>query len=469
MKKTLFLLSCLIAVDGYPSENWPMFRGPNASGVSDTARPPLKFGPDENVSWKVEVPSSPSSPCIWGERLFLTTFADGKLETRCYSSNNGKLLWSRPVPTDKLEEFMPSEGSPASSTPATDGKRIVSYFGSCGLVCYALDGREIWRHPLPVVETDGGFGSGTSPLIAGNLVILNRDQARNSALLAVDLETGRKVWQTARPEARTSYGTPIVWANNGTPEVVMPGALLLKGYDLATGEERWSVSRVPHVGCTTPVLGDGLLFFGGWAPGKGDSPWPSWKDFAGKYDKNGDGNITPDELEPAMRAFHKAIDSDHDGRVTEKDFEWLNSYMAKGENVLVAVKPGGRGEITDSHAAWKANRGLPYVPSPLFYRGRVYLVKDGGMVSCFDAKSGTPYYTQERLDAVGNYYASPVAADGHIYVASLDGKVTVFKAGGERPEMLHQTEFHERIAATPALVGPRLYLRTQTKLYALGK
>jgi outer membrane protein assembly factor BamB len=298
---------------------------------------------------------------------------------------------------------------------------------------------------------------------------LNRDQARDSSLLAVNLKTGRKAWETARPEARTSYGTPIVWANNGNNEVVMPGALWLKGYDLTTGEERWSVSRVSHVGCTTPVLGDGLLFFAGWGPGKADSPWPSWKDFAAKYDKNGDGNITPDELEPAMRGFHKAIDTDHDGRLTEKDFDLLAGYMAKGENVLVAVKAGGRGDITGSHTAWRATRGLPYVPSPLFYQDRVYLLKDGGMVSCFDAKSGTAVYTQERLGAVGNYYASLVAADGRIYAAAADGKVTVFKAGGEKPEVLHQTDFHERIAATPALVGPRLYLRTQTKLYALGK
>jgi len=249
---------------------------------------------------------------------------------------------------------------------------------------------------------------------------------------------------------------------------VTPGSLLLKGYDVASGEERWSVSRVPHAGCTTPVLGDGLLFYAGWAPGKGDSPFPSWKDFSAKNDKNGDGSVTPDELEPAMRGFHKAIDTDHDGRVTEKDFELLNSFMAKGENVLVAVKSGGRGEITESHVVWKATRGLPYVPSPLFHQGRVYLLKDGGMVSSFDAKNGTPFYEQERLGAIGNYYASPVAADGRIYAASLDGKVTVFKAGGAKPEVLHQADFHERIAATPALVGQRLYLRTQTKLYAFG-
>src|SRR6185436_3571358 len=140
MKLMFSLLVCLIAVAGRTSENWPMFRGPNGSGVSDNARPPLKFCPDENVLWKVEVPASPSSPCVWGDRIFLTTFAEGKLETRSYSGKDGKLLWTRAAPAEKLEDFMPSEGSPAAATPATDGKRVVSYFGSFGLVCHDMDG-----------------------------------------------------------------------------------------------------------------------------------------------------------------------------------------------------------------------------------------------------------------------------------------------------------------------------------------
>src|SRR6266852_1705704 len=122
MKQIFRLLVCLIAVDGHASENWPMFRGPNGSGVSATARPPLKFGPDENVSWNVEVPSSPSSPCVWGERIFLTTFADSKLETRCYSSNNGKLLWTRAVPSDKLEAFQKERMSSSPSSPVAAGR-----------------------------------------------------------------------------------------------------------------------------------------------------------------------------------------------------------------------------------------------------------------------------------------------------------------------------------------------------------
>jgi outer membrane protein assembly factor BamB len=143
--------------------------------------------------------------------------------------------------------------------------------------------------------------------------------------------------------------------------------------------------------------------------------------------------------------------------------------MAKGENVLVAVKPGGKGVLTESQIAWKQTRGLPYVPSPLFYKDSVYIVRDGGIISSYDAKTGQPHYQQERLDAIGNYYASPVAADGRVYVVSLNGKVTVLAAGGEMPKILHRADFGERISATPALVGKALYLRTATALYAFGK
>ena len=144
----------------------------------------------------------------------------------------------------------------------------------------------------------------------------------------------------------------------------------------------------------------------------------------------------------------------------------LLEHNARGDNVLLAVKPGGHGNITQSHVAWSFKKGLPYVPSPLFYDGRLYLIKDGGMISSFDAKTGNPFYTMERIEAIGTYYASPVAADGRIYAASLDGKLTVVKAGGAKPEILHQADFGERIAATPALVGNTLYLRTASKLYA---
>jgi outer membrane protein assembly factor BamB len=449
---------------------WPQFRGPNAAGVSESANPPVEFGPGTNQLWKISVPPGASSPCVWRDWIFLTAFDGGKLQTICYSRSDGKLLWKHDAPAESIEEYNPDEGSPAASTPATDGRRVVCYFGSCGLICYDAKGKELWRHTLPVAQTAGGFGSGTSPVLADGLAIVNRDQAKDCSLLAVDLKTGKKVWEAQRPDVSQSFGTPIFWRNGGADEVVMSGSFKLKGYDLKTGAERWSLDRVASFTCTTPVLGDGLLFFAAWAPGKEPGSYPTWEYLAQAADKNHDGVITPDEAKAAgFGSFFKAFDANGDGKITADDIEVLKAKLAKGENVLVAVKPGGHGELSDGNVAWKQTSGLPYVPSPLYYRGRVYLVRDGGMVSCFDAKTGAPFYTKERLDAVGNYYASPVAADGRIYFVSLNGHVSVVAAGGEQPKVLNHADFGERICATPALVEKTLYLRTASALFAFGK
>src|SRR5678816_2075011 len=172
-----------------------------------------------------------------------------------------------------------------------------------------------------------------------------------------------------------------------------------------------------------------------------------------------------DRFDADNRDFARGMDFDHDGKISKADYDQLAARNARGENVLVALKPGGTGDISETHLAWKFTRGLPYVPSPLLYEKRVYLMRDG-MVTSLDAESGSAFYTQERIQANGNYYASPVAADGRIYFVSQPGKLTVIKAGGDAPEILHQTDFNERVFATPVLVGRNLYLRTETKLYA---
>jgi outer membrane protein assembly factor BamB len=464
-----FLLISVAAVYGSgagATRNWPQFRGPNGSGVAEKTKPPIKIGPTNGVLWQIEVPWSPSSPSIWADRIFLSTYVDGELQTRCYDRRKGGQLWSRGVKADKLETFHSTEGSPAAATPATDGDRVVSYFGSFGLICYDLTGKELWKHPMPMALSGGSFGSGTSPIIAGNLVILNRDQHENSSLIAVDLRTGKKAWETPRPDAKGSFGTPIIWHNDRVDQVVTPGSVRLHGYELKTGKELWKLESVTAFACTTPVVGDGLLFYAGWSPGKADSPWPNWPSFLEKNDKNKDGDISFDEFDPGMREFARGMDSNRDGKVTKEDWDLMQAHTAKGANVVLAVKPGGQGDISKSHVAWTYDRGLPYVPSPLFYEGRLYFIKDGGMMSSLDAKTGNAFYTQERINAIGSYYSSPVAADGRIYVASLPGKLSVVKAGGEKPEILHQADFKERIFATPALVGNNLYLRTAKHLWA---
>jgi outer membrane protein assembly factor BamB len=468
MKPVLVALALNLIVNAAAAPAWPQFRGPNATGVAEDSKPPEKFGPAENVLWQIDLPYSPSSPCIWGDHIFVATFDQEKLQVRDYRRSDGENRWARGFTVPALEEYNKTEGSPAASTPVTDGRVVVTYFGSMGLVCQNMNGTVVWTAPMPAARTAGAFGSGTSPIIHSNKVILNRDIQGNSAILAFDLSSGKKLWETARPGAFTSYSTPAIWNQGSRTDILVAGSMILKAYNVDTGAERWSMRGLPASTCTTPVVTADMIYFAGWSPGKSDSPWPGWQSVADQHDKNKDGKITAEELKEDERATFLSFDQDNDGVITSKDWEQLGSYIQKGENALLAIKPGGEGDVSEKNVAWKATRGLPYVASPLFYRGNVYTVKDGGMLSCFDAKTGEVRYEQERLDAQGNYYASPVAADGRIFVASVNGRVTVVKAGGEKPEIFHKADFGERIAATMAIVEDKIYLRTQTKLYAFG-
>ena len=465
----LFFLTGAVCGARAAAGSWPGFRGINRSGVGEDCTPPIKFGTNESVAWKVTVPFSPSSPCISGESVFITTFADGELQTRCYQKRDGKLLWTRGIKPAELEAYHRTESSPAASTPSTDGERVVTYYGSFGLVCYDFRGTELWRHPLPVALSLGNYGTAICPLIAGNLVIISRDRDDASSLLAVDLKTGDKAWETSRADSYGSFGSPILWQNKDRAEVVVPGSIKLKAYSLANGKEDWSYQGVTAFACTTPVVGDGVLFWAAWSDGKSDAPMPTWDKFLQEHDKNKDGIVSLDEFDEKSRDYYRGYDVNHDGKIDQGDWDRITAEVKKGENVAFAVKPGASGKLGASDLAWTATKGLPYVASPLFYQGRLYMVKDGGMVTCLDVTNGKAIYSQERIGAEGNYYASPVAADGRIYFASVNGKVTVIQAGGDKPVVLHQATFPERIHASPALSDNHLFLRTYTTLYAFGQ
>jgi outer membrane protein assembly factor BamB len=444
---------------------WPQFRGPFGSGIADGEKPPTHFGAESNVLWRVEFPSGLSSPCIQGNHIFLTTFSEGKLATVCVDRQDGRVLWQRTAPAEKIESFHPTEGSPASASPAADRNHVVVYFGSCGLLAYDFEGKEIWRLTLPVARQVGDFGSGTSPVLAGDLVLLNRDQMEGSELLAVDAATGKVKWKAARPQFKSSFGAPVAWINGQSQEVVLPGALQMVAYDLKTGTERWRVQGLPSGVCTTPVISDGLLFFAGWSPGKADAPMPGFDAMAKEEDKDHDGVIDMDEAGPMVKTLMATLDTNHDQRLSKEEWEAFAANIAKGENVALAIRPGGQGDVSETHVAWKYKRGLPYVASPLVYRGSIYFVKDGGMVTCLKAATGEPIYEQERLGSPGSYYSSLVAADGVIYACSVNGAVTAFRAG-DKFEVLATNVLKERISATPAIAENTLYLRTDKHLYA---
>jgi outer membrane protein assembly factor BamB len=447
--------------------HWPQFRGPNASGISDTDKPPINFGPGTNVVFKTPIPSGASSPCIWEDRIFLTGIDEEKLWTLCYSARNGELLWKQQALYEKLEAYHRSEGSPAASTPATDGKRVYSFFGSSGIFVYSLDGKALWEHRMPTADHVGDFGTGTSPVVSDGLVLVNRDMLRGSHLLALNAATGDIVWRVERPEFVSSYSSPIIWEHDGAREVVLAGMHRLKGYELKSGEERWQVRGLPNATCATPVLGEGMLYFAGWSPGGQESPMPTHAQLLERHDKNSDGFITKDEGDGLIKTLFTYFDLNADARVDREEWEKRAQDRTKAENVLIAVRPGN-GDITESNIAWKYTRGLPYVPSPLYYRGLVYIVKDGGLVSCFDAKSGKAHFEQERLGPSGSYYPSPVAANGLIYFCSNEGKFTVL-AAGEKLTLLGHAELGERCITTPAIAHDRLYVRSAKHLWAFGE
>src|SRR5262245_25460415 len=218
MRKFIAFLSVVLfaitAAQGGQPAPWPQFRGPGGSGVADDQKPPVEIGPEKNVQWKVVVSPGASSPIVIGDKLVITAFEDGKLYTIAYNRADGKESWRAEAPANKLELFHKTEGSPAASTSATDGKRIVSYFGSCGLFCYDLAGKELWRFEMPPAATTGDFGSGVSPIIADSTVVLVRDETKNSRILAIDVVTGSLKWEKKR-QSPASYCTPVVW---DTPE-----------------------------------------------------------------------------------------------------------------------------------------------------------------------------------------------------------------------------------------------------------
>src|SRR6185436_5539202 len=237
------------------------FRGPNGSGVAQQGNPPIHFGPTSNVLWKIESPAGHSSPCVWADHIFLTAADSTTLETLCIDRWTGKVLWRQAAPASKVE---PTHrlGSPATPTPATDGERVYVYFGSFGLLAYDFNGKEQWRKPLntPVVE----FGTSASPILAGDLLIQVCDQDLDSYLLAVNRQTGKTVWKTVRPEFRRSFATPFVWQHGGVEDLVVPGSLWLKSYNLKDGSERWTVSGTSRVACSSPTAGGDMLFSASW-------------------------------------------------------------------------------------------------------------------------------------------------------------------------------------------------------------
>ncbi len=443
--------------------SWPEFRGPHRSGTAPQARFPTVFGPTTNLAWRSAVPSGPSSPVIWGDQLVVTAFESNQLLTVALDRHTGAVRWRTSLEPGSIESGS-RLSHPASATPCTDGERWIAYFAPFGLVAYDTAGRELWRLPLPTPIT--GHGASSSPVIAGDLVLQLFDQDVDSYLLAVDKTSGKVHWRIPRPEFRRGFSTPLPWPPEKPELAVVAGTLQLVAYQLSDGSERWRVSGLPNEMVSSPVTAGELLFVAGWTPGSGVPRMPAWEGLMANGDADHDGRLARDEAPsgPAKQHFHY-IDADRDGRLSRSEYETIAHIFDASRNVALAIRPDGSGNITDTHIAWSQTRGLPYVPTPLVLDGRIVLVRNGGLASCLNARTGDFHFQEERLGALGDYYASPIGADGKVLTISHPGRAVVWRAA-DTLEVLARNDLGEEVLATPALVGDTLYVRGKNSLFA---
>lgn len=460
----LLILSCARA----DAADWEQFRGPNATGVADGARLPDEIAPDKNVVWKAPLPPGHSSPIVSGDRLFLTAVRDQKLFVMGLDRRTGKTLWESEIPHKGLEKIH-QIGSHAQSSPATDGRIIVSFFGSSGLFCHDRDGKLLWSKAFGPFNNE--FGAGSSPILVGDRILLVQDHDTDSFVMALDKKTGEVLWKTDRTDFPRNYASPVLWENNGKKQVIVTGTLRVIGYDLETGKEAWTVGGLSRIVNMTPVAApDGNLYVVGWTAGADADDRidvPTWEEYIKANDKNGNGGIEENEMPEAalkMRFLH--FDRNKDGTIVKEEWDWMRDIFVGAKNVALAIKPGGKGDITKSHVLWTYTKNLPYIPSPLYYHGLVYLVKNGGILTTLDAKTGEPTRS-ERIFGTANYYASPVAGDGKVYTVSQKGEVSVIQAGAEW-KLLSRSRLGEEVFASPAIADGQIFLRTTEYLYCFG-
>jgi outer membrane protein assembly factor BamB len=426
MKPVFLLLAVVLACNTAGAADWPQFRGPNASGIGD-GKPPVEFGPNQNLLWKTPVGSGLSSPVISKGRVFLTDFdrPTKQLSTLCLDQRTGEILWRRTVAPAEIEKVH-QIGSPAAPTPVTDGERVYVYFGSYGLLSYDFDGKLLWERRLPIPGNI--YGAVASPIVAGDVLVLNH-QGKDAYLLAVDRRDGKTVWKTDRSQFQYGWSTPVYWRHDGIEEIVVLGGDFgpnqrLIAYNPADGAERWWVAGLPPCGKTTPVVGGGMVFFA-------------------------------------------ASDIIMDVEAEKRNPERAAQIYANNASRVMAVRPGGKEAVNETHVAWSEHKGTPGVPSPLYYNQRLFTVQNGGIVYSRVARTGELVYSG-RIGAMGYYYSSPVAADNKIYIASEEGVVVVLD-GGEELKVLARNKLDGQILATPAIVDGKIYVRTENHLYAFGR
>ena len=461
----LLLLLAAPAADAPDPEGWSRFRGPNGSGISTSSRVPAEFGPEKNLVWKTPLPFGHSSPALTRDRIFLTAARAERLVTICLERRTGKVLWEREAPRARTEK-LDSRNGPAAPTPATDGANVYVFFADFGLISYDMDGRERWR--LPLGPFNNLYGMGASPVLVRDLVVLPCDQNTGSFLIAVNQDDGRVRWRTARPEAHSGHSTPILYTPpGGATQIILPGSFLLTAYAIENGDKIWWVRGLSFELKSTPVVSGDTLFINGFGSAEnqpGAQPTIAPFEEIRKQYADAHGKVALADLPNGKARFW--IDLDGDGVVSASEWDYYRAAMAS-ENGMLAIRLGGRGDVTDTNVRWKYHKAVPQLPSPLLYRNVLYMVNDGGIVTTLHPETGAELGQGRLKGAIDHYYASPVAADGKIFMLSETGKVVVLEPGSSlEPVVVNNLD--DDIYATPAISDGKLYVRTRGALYCFG-
>lgn len=424
----LALLTLLTA----DTDGWAKWRGPNDDGMARGSAP-IEWSDTKNIAWKLNIPGrGMSSPIVWGDKIFLTTAipnADAtpseptpaggrgagggagakgvnhKFVVYCVDRNTGKTLWQTVAATLAPHEgYHFRYGSYASNTPVTDGKLVYAFFGSFGLYALDFNGKIVWKKSFPAQNMRLEFGEGVPLTLHDDRLFVKLDSEHDSYMQVYDKTTGKELWRVDRGEP-SSWSPPLITVVDGKKQVITSATNKTRAYDWDTGKIVWEAAGLGGNVIPAPVVHDGIVVV-----------------MSGYRDPN-----------------------------------------------LLAIRLGRTGDLTDTDAIlWTNKRGNSYTPSPVLHNGLIYFVTDNGQLSCFDVKTGKAHYQQQRLPKPYNFKASPVGANGNLYLPTEEGDVVIVKLGPTYEVVATNTLENASFIATPAIVDGMIYLRSQDTLYAIG-